>query len=741
MIIVKRNGKEEELNYSKLKKVIDYACEGLENCDPLELEHALIGEFRNGITTREIQEALVKTAIEKTSIEQPNWQFVAARLYLYDAYKEAGLSRKYKKFGYSDFFKLVHCLTKQDVYGDYLLQHYSKEEVEELGEYIKPERDFLFNYVGVKQLMDRYTAKSNKAEIMELPQERFMIVAMHLAMKEKHRIHWAKRFYDVLSQLKATVATPTLANAGKVFHQLSSCFIDTVDDNLWSIYNTNDAFAHVSKFGGGMGIAITKVRAKNSPIRGVAGASGGIVPWIKNFNNTALACNQLGVRQGSVAIYLDVWHKDVLDFLQLKTNAGDDRMKAHDIFPAVNLPDNFMRAVENRENYYLFCPHEVETYFSARLEDTYGEEFEDFYKKCVDHPMLPRVEIPAIDIMKRIMQSAFETGTPFIMFKDTVNRMNPNKHAGMIYSSNLCTEILQNGSPSRLVEERIEGNQIIRQVENGDYITCNLASINLGRVESDEDLENTTTTLMRSMDNVIDLNFYPVKQSEITNQKYRAIGLGVSGYHQDLAQKGISWESEQHLEYADELFENINYYAIKASMENAKEKGSYELFEGSEWQRGEYFIRRKYSSLRWKKLREEVQKHGVRNSYMFAIAPTGSTSLISGSTAGIDPVFSKFWMEEKKNGLIPQTAPNLNLKTFWFYKEAHNIDQVWSIRAAGIRQRHIDQGQSFNLYIRPTISAKEMLNLYLTAWKVGMKTLYYVRSQSLEVEDCVSCSS
>jgi ribonucleoside-diphosphate reductase alpha chain len=246
---------------------------------------------------------------------------------------------------------------------------------------------------------------------------------------------------------------------------------------------------------------------------------------------------------------------------------------------------------------------------------------------------------------------------------------------------------------------------------------------------------------MRSMDNVIDLNFYPVKQSEITNQKYRAIGLGVSGYHQDLAQKGISWESEQHLEYADELFENINYYAIKASMENAKEKGSYELFEGSEWQRGEYFIRRKYSSLRWKKLREEVQKHGVRNSYMFAIAPTGSTSLISGSTAGIDPVFSKFWMEEKKNGLIPQTAPNLNLKTFWFYKEAHNIDQVWSIRAAGIRQRHIDQGQSFNLYIRPTISAKEMLNLYLTAWKVGMKTLYYVRSQSLEVEDCVSCSS
>lgn len=752
MKVIKRDGREEELNFSKMKKVIDYAVEGLDGVDALELEHELIPQFRNGITTKQIQDTLIKIAVEKTSVEQPNWQYVGARLALYNIYKEAGINRGYKHAGYGDFYSLVKRLTDMGLYGKYIMESYTKEEIEELGRYIKPERDLLLNYIGLRQLMDRYVISDN-GKILELPQENFMGVAMTLAINEKDKMYWAKRHYDMLSQLRETVATPTLSNARKVFHQLSSCFIDMPNDDLISIYNTDAAFARVSKFGGGMGIYAGKIRAKGSAIRGKEGQSGGVVPWIRNWNNTAVSCNQLGVRNGAVSIYLDVWHKDILDFLQLRTNNGDERMKAHDIFPAVSVSDDFMRRVENREMFYLFCPYEVEKHMGFRLEDSFDETkdggtFSERYQACINNPDLPRVEIPAIEVMKRIMQSAFETGTPFIFFRDEVNRMNPNKHAGMIYSSNLCTEILQNMKPMETIEETTRDGEIIIRNKAGDFVVCNLSSLNLGRNHTLEEIEETVTTEIRGMDAVIDLNYYPVKQAEITNKKYRAIGLGVHGYHQHLALKGIQWESKEHLEYVDWLFEWINYFSIKASMELAKEKGAYPLFKGSEWSTGEYFERRGYKTVHtsparpdWDSLKADVMKYGVRNAYLFAIAPTGSTSLIAGSTAGIDPVYAKFWLEEKKNAIVPQTAPNLNAKTFWFYKEAHNVDQTWSIRANGVRQRHIDQSQSFNLYITPNINVKDFLEMYLLAWHSGVKTLYYVRNKSLEVDDCVSCSS
>jgi ribonucleoside-diphosphate reductase alpha chain len=416
-------------------------------------------------------------------------------------------------------------------------------------------------------------------------------------------------------------------------------------------------------------------------------------------------------------------------------------MKAHDIFPGVCIPDEFMRRVQRRDKWYLFCPHEVRQFMGFSLEDYWGEEWEARYLLCIKHPLLPRVEVDAIDLMKRIMMSAFETGTPFIFFRDTANRMNPNKHAGMIYCSNLCTEIVQNMSPAQKIEERTENGDVVIRFKSGDFVVCNLSSLNLGRTMDHDDIKHVVETQIRMMDNVIDLNYYPVKQAEITNQKYRAVGLGISGYHQHLAKKGIPWESEEHLKFVDEMFDYINFCAIQASMEIAKEKGAYPLFEGSEWQTGKYFERRAYNDEGWLWLREQVAKHGIRNAYLFAIAPTGSTSLIAGSTASIDPIYQKFFLEEKKNGLIPQVAPDLNAKTFWLYKEAHSIDQMWSIRAAGIRQRHIDQSQSFNLYIRPDIDVKQFLQYYIDAWKQGLKTIYYVRNRSLEVEDCVSCSA
>jgi ribonucleoside-diphosphate reductase alpha chain len=359
---------------------------------------------------------------------------------------------------------------------------------------------------------------------------------------------------------------------------------------------------------------------------------------------------------------------------------------------------------------------------------------------CVDNPQLSKTEIPAIEIMKRIMTSAFETGTPFIFYRDTVNRANPNKHRGIIRSSNLCTEIMQNMSATEFISEELEDDIIVTKTKPGDFVVCNLSSLNLGRVNSYEDIARIVPVQVRMLDNVIDLNYYPIKQAEYTNQKYRAIGLGTSGYHQYLAQRGIKWESNEHIEENDRLYEEIAYWTIKASAELAQEKGSYKVFDGSEWQTGEYFNRRGYTSERWQQLASEVSL-GMRNAWTFAIAPTGSTSLIAGSTAAIDPVFSRFFIEEKKGAVIPQTAPNLNKDTFWFYKHAHEIDQQWSIKAAGVRQRHIDQAQSFNLYITPEISAPQFLDLYISAWENGLKTIYYIRNQSIDVEDCVVCSA
>lgn len=311
----------------------------------------------------------------------------------------------------------------------------------------------------------------------------------------------------------------------------------------------------------------------------------------------------------------------------------------------------------------------------------------------------------------------------------------------MVYSSNLCTEIMQNMSPTVFVSEELEDGEVVYRYRPGDFVVCNLSSLNLGRLQSTEDIARIVPIQMRMLDNVIDLNYYPVKQAEATNQKYRAVGLGTSGYHQYLAQNGIKWESEEHIEAADKLYEEIAYQAIKTSMELAREKGTYRVFEGSEWQTGEYFERRGYTDERWASLKEDVARYGMRNAWTFAVAPTGTTSLIAGSTASTDPVYAKFFVEEKRSGNIPQTAPNLNENTFFYYKEAHRIDQQWSIRAAGARQVHIDQAQSFNLYITPQITAPEFLDLYIQAWENGLKTIYYVRNQSVEVEDCVSCSA
>ena len=708
---------------------------------------------RESMDMNGVRDSVMQAALELTTEQEPKWQYIASKLYMNRLYDEVKLNRgnEFEENPYKGFYEFIKEMTDKKLYGKYILENYTENEINELEKEIRPERDFIFTYSGIDLLAKRYLIQNYDRKPLELPQQMFMGIAMHLAIPEKqeNRVMWAKRFYDVLSSLKATMATPTMSNARKPFYQLSSCFIDTVEDSLKGIYKSLDNFAEVSKFGGGMGIYLGKIRAIGSAIRGFKGASGGVIPWIKLFNDTAVAVDQLGVRGGSVAIWLDAWHKEVPEFLQLRTNNGDDRKKAHDIFPGLCYPDLFWRLAEEdiNANWYMMCPHEIKTIKGYSLEDFYGEEWEHRYYDCVNDERIDKRVMSVKDIVRLIIKSAAETGTPFAFYRDIVNKMNPNKHNGMIYSSNLCTEIMQNMSPMDIQETTIcdeNGDTvIIEKTKAGDFVVCNLSSIVLGNIDvkSDKEIEYIVETQIRAMDNVIDLNYYSVPFAEVTNKKYRAIGLGTSGYHHMLANNRIQWNDEKHLEFVDEVYEKINYYAIKASMNIAKEKGQYSYFKNSDWDNGNYFDLRNYNSEKWNKLREDVKEYGLRNGYLFAVAPNGSTATIAGTSEGVDPVMARFWLEEKKGSIVPKTAPNLSWENFWFYNSAYNTDQNLSLRINGVRQRHIDQGQSFNLYITTDYTMRQIMNLYITAYKCGVKSIYYVRSKSLEIAECESCSA
>lgn len=692
--------------------------------------------------------ALIKAAVELTTAECPQWEMISGRLLSFQLNKS--IEALERQLNINSFYDKIKYLTDEGLYGQYILDNYTKEEIVEAEKLMRPERNHLFNYSGLDLLAKRYLIRGYDGRIVENVQEMYMGIALHLAMPEKSdRLLWVKKIYDLLSQLEVTMATPTLSNARKPNHQLSSCFIDTVPDSLIGIYRSIDNFAQVSKFGGGMGMYFGKVRATGGSIRGFKGAAGGVIRWMKLVNDTAVAVDQLGMRQGAVAVYLDAWHKDIPEFLQLRTNNGDDRMKAHDIFPAVCYPDLFWKMAEEslEQNWYLFCPDEIKRVKGYALEDFYGEEWERRYKECIDDARLSRRIISIKDLVRLILRSAVETGTPFTFNRDTVNRANPNGHKGIIYCSNLCTEIAQNMAEIKEVSQVVTTENgdtvVVTTVKPGDFVVCNLASLSLGRLplEDKAAMCEKVATVVRALDNVIDLNFYPVPFAKITNHNYRSIGLGVSGYHHALAIRGIKWESDKHLEFMDKVFETINYAAISASTEIAKEKGAYKYFEGSDWQTGKYFEKRNYITSDWQQLRETIGKQGMRNAYLLAVAPTSSTSILAGTTAGLDPIMQRFFLEEKKGAMLPRVAPALSDKTYWVYKDAYHINQQWSVRASGVRQRHIDQAQSMNLYITNEYTMRQVLNLYILAWKSGVKTIYYVRSKSLEVEECESCSS
>ncbi len=1163
MEVVKRSGKREKLDINKIRIALEFAFKGL-NVDPLELETDAQIQFRDGITTEEIQAVLIRTAAEKVSPETPDWQYAAARLLLYDLYKKVAhirgyevrdeLSREYRPYDTEGFYRFVKNYVEKGIYGKYLLENYSEEDFLELAKYIKPERDLYFNYTGIKILADRYLARDEEGRVIELPQEMYMLISMTLAMPEKDRVKWAKEFYDLLSEHLVTVATPTLMNARRPFTQLSSCFILTVDDDLYDIFDNVQKAAQISKHAGGLGIYIGKLRATGAPIRKFKGASSGIIPVVKVINDVMTYVDQLGMRKGSASITLDIWHKDILDFLEVKTNAGDERKKAHDIHPAVSIPDIFMKRVINRDKWTLFDPYYTKKVAGDRnLEDLWGEAFEEEYLRLEKElPEEAKKEVDAFELWKRLLTVAFETGEPYIFFRDHANRINPNKHAGMVYSSNLCVtgdtrlvtqfglakaedlyrmgepiiatydrrtdgdpsaygtekalcikmhktaeqadvwevltkdgyrikatewhdfyvlesgkvvkkklkdlkvgdklliqsgegqfgqegsyelglllgwlagdgtlsrdrrtgnqvaifdlynedialrdliytakesvvetyyaevegrkvindyerplatkvishthsskklricssklgrifeerfgftaetkhrvpevifrgtretvrgylqalftadatveviknsgvptftiqltsksrellediqillanfgikssiyrrlggkfiyttkdgikraytssqayrldikgrnavrfvkeigfigskqekalkvirerisrgypaegrkeekffseivsiryagkedvydttqlynhslifngivtgnchEIIQNMSPTKHLGRELdpETGEITYRKKSGDVVVCNLGSVNLGKVHTKEMMEKVVPKLVRMLDNVIEINYYAIPEAEYTNKRYRAIGIGVSNYHYCLVKNGIQWESEEHLRFADKLFELLAFYAIKGSMELAKERGKYKLFEDSDWSRGIFFGRKieeieenskeNDNNLPWRELAEEVKTNGMRNAYLLALMPTGSTSLILGATPSVDPIFAKYYKEENMSGILPQVPPEID-RFFWHYKSAYNIDQEWVIRAAAVRQKWIDQAQSLNLFIDPEkIDGPRLSKIYQLAWELGLKTIYYLRSKSVtDIEECESCA-
>jgi len=787
--VVKRDGRVEPLDIAKIQKYTAESVEGLSNVSQSELEVDANLQFRDLISSSEIQKTLIRTAVDKIDIDRPDWTFVAARLFLYDLY--------HKVTGFTGYSHLREYFEKGEAEGRIVVGLKDKYDIDDLNSYIKPERDLQFSYLGIRTLYDRYLIKDRENKPIELPQQLFMAVAMFLAQNEFDKQTWAKKFYDILSKFEVMAATPTLSNARTPRHQLSSCYIGSTPDNIEGIFDGYKEMALLSKFGGGIGWDWSLVRGMGSFIDGHKHAAGGIVPFLKIANDVAVAVDQLGTRKGAIAVYVEPWHIDVKDFLDLKKNSGEERRRAHDLFPALWINDLFMERVHQDATWTLFDPYEV-----SELTELYGEAFNARYIELESDESVTKNIIKAKDLWKEILRSYFETGNPFLTFKDAANKANPNRHAGVIRSSNLCTEIFQNTAPNHykikvtfedmselILDENEEitvdsgvtklgkkvtaldsigGKQVWmvdKEQSDGETAVCNLASINLSKINTQADIERVVPTAIRMLDNVIDLNFYPLSKVKKTNEKSRAIGLGVMGEAQMLAQSKIEWGSSEHFMKVDEVMEAVSYNAIAASSDLAFEKGTYPTFEGSDWSKGIFPIDKANPeacklvdrgglfgyTYDWDKLRAKVQKDGMRNGYLMAIAPTSSISILTGTTQAIEPIYKRKWYEENLSGLIPVVAPNLSPETFQYYTPCYELDQRLLVRAGAIRQKWIDQGQSLNIFISlDKASGKYLNDIYSEAWKFGLKSTYYLRSQSPEaiqeeegIEDrsmeCVGC--
>ena len=789
IMIQKRNGRQEVLDITKIQKHTISATEGLAGVSQSELEIDAKIKFIDGMSSSDIQDALIKTAVEKIDIDVPNWTFVAARLFLFDLYHKVGKCTHGIKG--NPYCHLKDYIKYGQKIGRIIPELEAGYDLDDLNSYLEPSRDYLFNYLGMKTLYDRYLLKDENKQPIELPQQMFMGIAMFLAQNENEKQAKAKEFYDVISKFEVMLATPTLSNARTNRHQLSSCYIGSSPDNIEGIFDGYKEMALLSKFGGGIGWDWNSIRSLGGVIDGHKSAAGGTVPFLKITNDIAIAVDQLGTRKGAIAVYLEPWHMDIEDFIDLKKNSGEERRRAHDLFPALWINDLFMQRVIADAHWTLFDPYEVKD-----LATLHGEAFKKRYEEYENDTSITKEQMKAKSLWKKILTSYFESGSPFLCFKDNANRANPNDHTGSIRSSNLCTEIFQNTNPNHyLIKIELEDGEILTFEEeesvtvdsgivkkankitaldslngkkifivekekiDGDTAVCNLASVNLSKINTDADIKRVIPTAIRMLDNVIDLNFYPLRKVKATNLKTRSIGLGVMGESQMVAESRLVWGSDEHLKKIDSVMEAISYNAISASSDLAKEKGIYPTYEGSKWSRGimpmdhatpavNALIQRDLfdTGYDWNLLREKVKMQGMRNGYLMAIAPTSSISILVGTTQAIEPVYKRKWFEENLSGQIPVVVPNLSPDTWNFYTPAYEVEQKDIIKAAA--QKWVDQGQSTNIFMSlDKASGKYLHELYTLAWQLGLKSTYYLRSQSPEAisdvadrsQECVGC--
>ncbi|RSZ44052.1 MULTISPECIES: ribonucleoside-diphosphate reductase subunit alpha [unclassified Variovorax] len=753
------NGELVALDLNELKGLIESACTGLG--DSITAAPIVAETMRNlydGVPLDEVYKASILAA--RTLIEKdPDYTFATARLLLHTIFKEI-IGREVmpaeRATAYADYFpQFIKKGVDNDLLDEKLLQY----DLPRLGAALKAERDNQFDYLGLQTLYDRYFLHVRKTRI-ELPQAFFMRVAMGLSLNEIDREARAIEFYEVLSSFDFMSSTPTLFNAGTLRSQLSSCYLTTVPDDLDGIYESIKENALLSKFAGGLGNDWTRVRALGSHIKGTNGESQGVVPFLKVVNDTAVAVNQGGKRKGAVCTYLETWHLDIEEFLELRKNTGDDRRRTHDMNTANWIPDLFMRRVMEKGTWTLFSPSNV-----PDLHDLFGADFEKAYvayeEKAARGEIKPARTIQATDLWRKMLTMLFETGHPWITFKDACNVRSPQQHAGVVHSSNLCTEITLNTSDT-------------------ETAVCNLGSVNLlqhlkdGKVDQ-EKLKKTISTAMRMLDNVIDINYYAVKKARDSNLRHRPVGLGLMGFQDALYELRIPYASQEAVQFADESMEAICYHAYWASTELAKERGKYSSYKGSLWDkgilpidsldllekaRGGYVEVDRTATLDWDALRSKIKSDGMRNSNCVAIAPTATISNIIGVDASIEPCFGNLSVKSNLSGeftvINHYLVRDLKRLGLWddvmvmdlkhfdgslrpidrvpqdvkaLYATAFEIETTWLVEAAARRQKWIDQAQSLNIYMAGA-SGKKLDDTYKLAWLRGLKTTYYLRTQS-----------
>ena len=761
--VILEDGQEDVLDMDRVHRMVGEACEGLEGTDPQMIIDEANKNLYDGVSIEDVKTSLVMTA--RTLVEkEPNYTYVTARILQDNIRTEALTYLGMQPLATQQEMKSLYPealrrFIAKGIENDILNKELLEMDIEKLGNAIKSERDGNFTYLGLQTLYDRYFIHDNELRY-ELPQVFFMRVSMGLALREEQREEKAIEFYNLLSSFDYMSSTPTLFNAGTKHSQLSSCYLTTVPDDLHGIYGAIQDNAMLSKWAGGLGNDWTPVRGLGSQIKGTNGKSQGVVPFLKVVNDTAVAVNQGGKRKGAVCSYLETWHVDIEEFVELRKNTGDDRRRTHDMNTANWVPDLFLKRVSEDKEWTLFTPSDT-----PDLHDLYGLEFEKKYEEYEAQTQTGEIDfykkIDAKELWKKMLSMVFETGHPWITFKDACNLRSPQQHVGVVHSSNLCTEITLNTSQEEIA-------------------VCNLGSVNLthhlkdGAIDEDK-LERTINTAIRMLDNVIDINYYAVKAAETSNMKHRPIGLGIMGFHDALYMIGTPYASQEAVEFADKSMEMVSYYAIKASSDLAAERGSYSSFEGSLWSQGilpldsikllkesrgdDYLEQDESSTMDWDTLRETVKTQGIRNSNVMAIAPTATIANITGVSQSIEPTYQNLYVKSNLSGEFTVTnipmVEKLKELGLWdavmindlkyydgslggisripedvkeLYATAFEIEPRWLIDAASRRQKWIDQSQSLNLYINEP-NGKKLDIMYRMAWLRGLKTTYYLRSK------------